>query len=98
MPPQPPKGRVEAGLERDLIEHREIGPSERAALRSQAHAIDVAEGQRDPDAVSRANAVYLELRRQAGLTGAAPAADSFALLMEELGRPTTTAPGDAAHP
>jgi hypothetical protein len=81
-------GRVEAALNRDLLEHREIGSSERAALRAQARAVDVAESRRDVDAVTRANAVYLQLRTAAGLGGdGARPVDAFEALMAELTRP-----------
>ena len=80
-------GRVEAGLDHDLKAHREIGPSERAALRSQARAVDVGEAIGDPDAVSRANSVYLELRTAAGLSlaGAKPVDSVDAFLAGLLG-------------
>jgi len=84
------RGRVENGLERELADRPELGAAERSALRAQARAIDVAESGRDSDAVSRANAVYLELRVKAGLTcGAARAADPFVELMAEFTRATT---------
>jgi hypothetical protein len=63
-------GRVEAALEREFPKRAEIGPAERAALRSQARAIDVAERRGDVDAVSRGNAVYFQLRAAAGLSAA----------------------------
>jgi hypothetical protein len=82
-------GRVEAGLDRELSGLPDIGKAERAALRSQARAVDTAEGARDPDAVSRANAVYLDLRRSAGLTGGpvTRSADAFDLWLAEISRP-----------
>lgn len=83
----PRRRRVEAGLDVDLASRRDIGPSERAALRSVARAIDVAEADHNPDVVARVNAVYLEMRQACGLTsGAAQPADSFSALLAELGR------------
>jgi hypothetical protein len=83
------RGRVEAGLERDLIGRTHIGPAERSSLRAQARAVDVAEAMADPYAVSSASRVYLDLLTAAGLTaGSAPAADTFGELLAELGRPT----------
>jgi hypothetical protein len=70
------------------MERHDIAPAERAALRTQARAVDVAERAADPDAVSRANAVYLELRKAAGLTsGGDRAGDTFGELLAELSRP-----------
>ena len=72
----------------DLSARREIPASERAALRAQARAVDVAEAKRDSDAVSRANAVYLELREAAGLTsGGVHPVDTVDQLLAELMRP-----------
>jgi hypothetical protein len=83
------RGRVEAGLERELPERRDIGAAERAALRAQARAVDVAEQAREPDAVSRANAVYLDLRTKAGLTsGGIRNVDPFDALLAEISRPS----------
>ena|SRR5215471_1060097 len=84
------RGRVEAGLERELIDRRDIGPAERAALRAQARAIDLAEHERDPDAVSRSNAVYLDLRSKAGMTAGAitRSGDPFDQLLAEISRPS----------
>ena len=82
-------GRVERGLDKELSERPDIGHTERAALRSQARAIDAAEAVSDARLVTEANRVYLDLRRSAGLTsGSKPATDSFAELLAELGRPS----------
>jgi hypothetical protein len=82
------RGRVEAGLERDLIERHDIGAAERSALRAQARAVDLGEAGRDSDAVTRANACYLELRQAAGLTSAGTQpVDAIDSLMAELMRP-----------
>jgi hypothetical protein len=94
MTPRTGKGvipaRVEAGLNRELVERSDIGPAERAALRSQARAVDVAEAAKDARLVTEANRVYLDLRRASGLTaGSKPGTDSFAELLAELGRPSS---------
>jgi hypothetical protein len=85
----PRRRRVESALDHDLEDHSEIGPAERAALRAQARALDLAEALADPAAVSTANKVYLELREAAGLTlaGARPAETPFDELLRELTRP-----------
>jgi hypothetical protein len=76
-------------LDRDLGDRDDLGYAERAALRAQARAVDVAESLADPELVSQANRVYLELRTAAGLTAAgAPATDTFAELLAELNRPS----------
>lgn len=82
------RGRVEKALERDLMNPTDIPPAEKAALRAQARAVDVAERLADVDAVTKANAVYLELRKAAGLTadGTQPV-DAFEQLLRELARP-----------
>jgi hypothetical protein len=75
-------------LERDLA-GSPIGQAERAALRSQARAVDMAEAVADPYLVTAANHGYLELRKSAGLTlGGARPADPFDDLLAELARPT----------
>lgn len=84
----PRRGRVENGLERELIERRDIGPAERSALRAQARAIDVADAAHDSDAVTRASAVYLDLRTAAGLTSAgARPVDVGEQLLADIMRP-----------
>jgi hypothetical protein len=82
------RGRVETALWKEFAERPDIGPAERAALRAQAHAVDLAEHAADYMGVTAANRVYLELRQAAGLcAGTAPVADSFTQLMAELGMP-----------
>jgi hypothetical protein len=82
------RGRAEAALEQELIERRDIGSTERAALRVQAHALDLAEALADPDVVSRASDCYLHLRAAAGLTsGGSKPVDAFDALLAELARP-----------
>lgn len=84
---------TEAGLNRELATRHDIGPAEVAALRSQARAIDGAEQAGDVDAVTRGNAVYLNLRTEAGLSAAgAKPTDDFEQLMARALRPT---PGDS---
>ena len=92
----PRRRRVESALDHDLEDHFEIGPAERAALRAQARALDLAEALADPDAMTNANRVYLELRKAAGLTlaGARPSETPFDELLRELARPGAGA-GDA---
>ena len=82
-------GRVEGGLDRELVTRHDIGPAERAALRAQAHAVDLGEAAEDVDGLTRANAVYLDLREAAGLSAAgAKPADDFEQLMAAAMRPT----------
>jgi hypothetical protein len=91
------RGRVEAGLERELVTRHDIGHAERAALRAQARAIDRAEAEHEADTVTRANGVYLAMREAAGLSAAgAKPADDFERLLAAAMRPT---PGtsDTAH-
>ena len=91
------KGRVESALDQELVAPGcVIGKAERAALRAQARAVDVAERQADPVAVSNASRVYLDLRTAARLTAATAAepVDAFDALLAQLGRPTAGA-GDA---
>jgi hypothetical protein len=90
-------GRVEAALDKDLATRREIPGAERAALRAQARAVDVAEVKRDSDGVTRANAVYLQLRAAAGLSAKGERqGDAWDKVLAEAMRPT---PGtsDTAH-
>jgi hypothetical protein len=83
--------RVEAGLDHELVDRPDIGPAERVALRAQARAVDMAEAAHDPELVSKANGVYLDLRQAAGLVaGSGPVADSFGDLMASLGRPAAS--------
>jgi len=84
------RGRVEMGLEKELLERSDVGPAERAALRAQARAIDVAESNHDPRAVTEANRAYLDLRTACGMVaGAGPVVDSFDRLLAELGGTAT---------
>jgi len=81
------RGRVETALEGELLERRDIGKTERAALRAQARAVDVAEASRDPDVVTRANDGYLRLRVAAGLTsGGSKPVDAFDALLADIAR------------
>jgi hypothetical protein len=91
------RGRVEVGLDNELATRDDIKPAARAALRAQAHAVDIAELARDADVLSTASRVYLELRHAEGLAPPAPAteADVFERLLAELGRP---AAGDRNTP
>jgi len=86
------RGRVESGLERDLMERRDIKAAERSALRAQARAVDIAEGAHDSDAVTKANACYLDLRQAAGLTSAGTQpVDAVDQLLADIMRPGTGA-------
>jgi hypothetical protein len=82
------KGRVEQGLNRELLDRPDIGTSARSALRAQARAIDIAETARDVELVTRGNAVYLELLKANGLViGGPPVADAFTEFLAELSKP-----------
>jgi hypothetical protein len=81
------KGRVERALDRELGDHDEVTVGERAMVRAQARAVDVAESLRDPDLVTTATHGYLEVRRGVGLTGGANATDPFDQLLRELSTP-----------
>jgi hypothetical protein len=82
------RGRVESALEAALVERHDVGLAERAALRVQAHALDLAEAACDPDLITTANHGYLELRVAAGLTSAgAKPVDAFDQLLAELAQP-----------
>ena len=86
------KGRVETGLDADLLERSDIKKSERAALRAGARAVDIAEAMSDPDLVTKANDGYLRLRIAAGLTaGGAKPVDAFDDLMARLAQPAASA-------
>jgi hypothetical protein len=86
-------GRVEQGLNAELVTRPDIAKAERAALRAQARAVDRAEHKADTDAVTRANAVYLQLRQAAGLSaGGTKAVDAWDSLMADVLRAT---PGDS---
>lgn len=87
------RGRVETGLNQELVNRADIGTTERAALRAQARALDRAEYAAEVDAVTRANAVYLSLRQAAGLSaGGAKTVDAWDSLMADVLRAT---PGDS---
>jgi len=61
-------GRVEKGLNEDLLKRPGITRAMRAQLRAQARAVDIAEAKKDPGEVTDANRVYLESLKVAGLT------------------------------
>jgi hypothetical protein len=90
------RGRVEAGLERDLGTRHEIPASERAALRVLARALDEAEAAGDVDAVTRASAVYLTVRTAAGLSAAGNRPDAYDELLADVLR-ATPGTSDPAH-
>jgi hypothetical protein len=81
---------VEAALDTDLRYRSDIGRAERAALRAQAHAVDLASATGDPELITTANRGYLALREAAALTAGGPEqVDSFAALVAELATPGT---------
>ena len=81
-------GRAEAALNADLVTRHDIRSAERAALRVQAHALDMAEASGDPDVVARVNDTYLKLREAAGLSsGGAKPADAFDEILRALASP-----------
>jgi hypothetical protein len=78
-------------LDHDLGEHPEVRQAARAALRAQAHAVDIAEALADPLAISTASSVYLDLRHREGLRPAeVREADAFEQLLAQLGPSTST--------
>jgi hypothetical protein len=81
------RGRVERALENDLLERHDLSKAQRAALRAQAHAVDLGEAALDVDQITTANRAYLELLTAAGLSaGGAKPVDAFDALLAELGR------------
>jgi hypothetical protein len=81
-------------LDHELVERKDIGQAERAHLRVQAHAVDMAEAARDSDAVTRASDGYLRLRIAAGLTlGGSKPVDAFDALIADL----AAADSDPSH-
>jgi hypothetical protein len=71
------------------MERPDIKKAERAALRVQARALDIAEALSDPDVVTRANDGYLRLRVAAGLSsGGTKPVDAFDDLLARLSQPT----------
>jgi hypothetical protein len=93
------RGRVEVGLDNELATRDDIKQAARAALRAQAHAVDMAEAAKDPETLSTASRVYLELRHAEGLGPPAPVAevDAFDRLLAELGR-TPAGPRNTPDP
>lgn len=91
------KGRVEAALDQELrADGGGVSVGERAMLRAQARAVDVAERLADPDLVSGATHGYLEVRRAVGLTGRELVdVDPFEQLLSELAQPRV---GDPTPP
>ena len=94
------KGRVEVGLDNELaaLARREIGSAARAALRAQARAVDTAEDLRDPELVTKANAVYLEMRHAEGMRPPdAQPSDPFTSLLADLQRASTSTSDTPDH-
>ena len=78
-------------LDHELVEHPEIRQAARAAMRAQAHAVDIAEQLADPDLISNASHVYLQLRHAEGLKPPEIRQDDpFDQLLADLGRPTAS--------
>jgi hypothetical protein len=74
------------------MERRDIGRSERAALRVQAHAVDLAEASGQPELITTANDGYLRLRSAAGLTsGGTRPVDAFDDLLARISQPAAGA-------
>ena len=92
------RGRAETALNHDLNGDDSIGPTERAALRVCARALDHAEAEHDGDLVNALSRTYLELRTAAGLSRnspAKPASDPFDVLASALAGPSVL---DAPQP
>lgn len=90
------RGRVEQALDAEIRDHDELTVGERAMLRAQARAVDVAEAAADPLAVTTATHGYLEVRKAVAITGrAVVAGDPFEQLLQELAQPRV---GDPAQP
>jgi P27 family predicted phage terminase small subunit len=91
-------GRGERALNEDLRAHTEVGPSERAALRACARALDQAEADTNLRLVVDVSKVYLEVRRAAGLTAGdeQPAAGSDPFVAFAAGL-SAAGVGNAAH-
>ena len=84
-------GRVEAGLEHALVDRPDIGPAQRSHLRSQAHAVDLAEAALDSDRITTANHGYLVSLTAAGLTaGGAKPVDAFDELLARISAPSAS--------
>ena len=79
-----------------MRDHDELTVGERAMLRAQARAVDVAEAVPDPVAVTTATHGYLEVRKAVGITGrTVVVSDPFEQLLSELAQPRV---GDPAQP
>ena len=88
---------MERALDRDLAGLAEIGPGGRAHLRSQAHAVDLAETGADPEVMSKAAHTYLELRQAYGLAGVHDhhePTDPFTAFVAGLSVPSLRDPAD----
>ena len=85
------KGRVERGLDLELRNSPWVGAAERAALRAQARAVDLAGAGEppDPDVISRASRAYLEIRQGAQLTASRSAGRPAKDPWQELARGLT---------
>jgi hypothetical protein len=92
------RGRAEQALETTLMDRSDINRATRAALRVQAHALDLAEAAEDPELITTVNAGYLDLLQANGLTSDRPEpVDAFEQLLADLGR-ATASPSNTAEP
>ena len=96
--PKRRRGRVEAGLERQMIGATHIPAAVCAGLRALAKGLDEAETSKDPDAIATAGRVYFDALEMNGLTVRLEKSESdvFADLLREIGNPVRAADtGDA---
>jgi hypothetical protein len=89
------KGRVEVGLDNQLVEARQVPAAARAGLRALARGLDVAEASADPDLIATIGRAYFDALKANGLTAAeVRPADAFDQLLADISR---ASPG-AGHP
>jgi hypothetical protein len=89
---------VEAALETDLKAADSIGPTERAHLRTVAHALDQAVLEHDFEWINHLSQRLLELRLNAGLSAnspAKPASDPWDVLAGVLAAPGVRHPAQS---
>lgn len=84
-------GRTETALNETLRDRPDVPKASRAALRVQAHAVDLAETSRDVELITTATNGYLDLLKANGLTSDRPEpVDAFEQLLADLGRPSAS--------
>ena len=82
------KGRAEAGLDRSLVERRDIPAAARAALRVLARGLDKAETLGDPELIATAGRAYFDALEANLLTATeAKPTDAFEQLLADISRP-----------